>query len=250
VTPYALARRASEAPSALTYQFTRVIMPLAAQMGARDENERLRAVFLTGSRLTLAAYLGAGLALVALAGPFLGAWVGEEFAAAGVILAVLAISGAVDIATLTADSVLQGISRHRPLALFAMLGALLNLGLSIAFVGPYGTVGVAVATLVATVAEVVLLTIPYSMRVLNVGFGALLSDVLIPVALPLVPAGAVAFAASIVIDTSSLPVVILAGAVIVASYAVAYITISATELERDLARRLLTGATRRVRPAR
>jgi O-antigen/teichoic acid export membrane protein len=56
VTAYAVARRASEAPAMLTYQFTEVIMPLAAQLGARNEQERLRRVVFTGTRLTVAAY--------------------------------------------------------------------------------------------------------------------------------------------------------------------------------------------------
>jgi O-antigen/teichoic acid export membrane protein len=250
VTPYALARRASEAPGLMTYQFTRVIMPLAAQMGARNEHERLRAVFVTGTRLTIAAYLAVGTATAVLAGPFLAAWVGEEFRSAGTILAVLAVAGAVSMASLTADSVMQGIFRHRPLALFAVLGAFLNLGLSIALIHPFGTVGVAVATLVAAVVEVVLLTIPYVMRTLGIRGRALLSEVLLPVIIPLIPAAAIAVGLLLVVHAAPLGVVLLAGAVIVVTYVTTYLAIGATELERALARRVLGVATRRLRPAR
>ncbi|MDH3285558.1 MAG: polysaccharide biosynthesis C-terminal domain-containing protein [Acidobacteriota bacterium] len=247
VTPYGLARRASEAPTAMTFQFTRVIMPLSAQMGARDEHDRLRAVFLTGTRLTLATYLGAGVALVTLAGPFLAAWVGEEFRSAGTILAILAIAGGVDMLVPTADSVLQGISRHRPLAVCALISALLNLGMSIAFVGHFGLEGVAAATLIASVL-LAAFTIPYSMRVLDVRPGELLREVLAPVLVPLVPTAAVGVGIAVALASSSLALVLLGGTAIVLTYFASYMAIGAGQVERELARRVLGSLSRRLRP--
>jgi O-antigen/teichoic acid export membrane protein len=145
---------------------------------------------------------------------------------------------------------MQGIFRHRPLALFAVLGAFLNLGLSIAFIHPFGTVGVAVATLVATAVEAVLLTIPYVMRTLEVRTRAIVSEVVLPVTIPLIPAVVVALGMLLVVRAAPLGVVLLAGAAVVITYVATYLAVGATELERALARRLLGSATRRLRLAR
>lgn len=237
VTPYSLARRASEAPIFLTNQFTRVILPLAAQLGARSEHERLRAVLVTGTRVTLAAYLSCATAVVALGGPFLAAWVGEEYRSASSVLTLLAIAGAVYMSAWTAQSVLQGINRHRPGAFFAIIGAVLNLVLSIALIGPLGVEGVALATLISATVEAILLTGPYVMRVVEVGAGTVVRAVALPVLVPIIPAVAVIEGLSSLIAPSSILRIIAIGAFGFATYWTAHLAFRATAPERLLLNR-------------
>ena len=241
VTPYALARRAAEAPVLLTYQFSRVMLPLAAQLGARNEHDRLRAVFLTGTRLTLAAYLACACALAVLGGPFLAAWVGEEYRSAAAILVVLAIASGIDMSRWTPDSVLQGVSKHRPLALFAIIGAGLNLILSILLIGPVGLgpIGAAYGTLIATVIEAVVLTIPFAMRRLGIGAAAVLGSVALPALVPAIPATTVALGLTWLIDPGSFISIIGIGIVAAAAYVATYFAFAASAPERTLA---LSGA--------
>lgn len=249
VTPYALARRTSEAPVLLTYQFSRVILPLAAQLGARNEHDRLRAVFLTGTRLTLAAYLACACALTVMGGPFLAAWVGEEYRSAASILVVLAIAAGIEMAKWTADQVLQGISKHRPLAFFAILGAVMNLGLSIVLISRLGPIGAAYGTLIATFIEVVLLILPFSMRRLEIGGRAFVHSVLLPTLVPAIPATAVALGLTWLMDPASFLSIILIGLVTAGAYVGTYFTFAASAPERTLAlagSRAVVGRIRRT----
>lgn len=250
VAPYSLARRGTEAPVLLTYQFAKVLMPLSAQLGARNEHERLRAVFVTGTRVTLAAFLTFSAGIVVLAGPFLAAWVGSDYAGAADIMVILALAAAIGMLTWTGDSVMQGISRHRPLALFAVIGALLNLGLSIALIGPLGIEGVALGTLIASVVETAFLATPYAMRVLGVGLGTLVRGVLVPVLIPAIPAIAVAAALREVFDPTSLVGVLAVGAAAGGAYLAGYLLFGASAGERALALQALRAVRRRVASVR
>ncbi|HWH14650.1 MAG TPA: oligosaccharide flippase family protein [Miltoncostaeaceae bacterium] len=245
VTPYALARRVAEAPQILTYQFVRVLMPLSAELGARDERDRLRRVLLTGTRLTLVAYLLLGTGVMALAGPFLAAWVGEEFRSAGVIMVLLVLAGVVDTAVWPAASVLQGISRHRPLALFAVVGALLNLGVSVVLIHPYGPTGVALGTLVAATVETLVLVVPYALRVAEVSVTALLREAVWPALLPAVPAAAAALGLRAALAPESLLAVLAVGAAAGAVYVVVFLATPGAATERDILVRAMLRRRRR-----
>lgn len=167
-----------------------------------------------------------------LAGPFLAAWVGEEYRAAGTILVILAIAGGIDVTTWTAALVLLGIDRHRPLALIALLGAGLNLGLSIALIGSLGTTGVAVGTLVATIVEVALLSGSYITRTLALEWRSLLSAVFVPVLVPVLPSAAVAVALTRLLDPASLVSLLGICALAGAAYVGTYLSFGATASER------------------
>jgi O-antigen/teichoic acid export membrane protein len=71
VTPYSIARRLSEMPQLLSAQFMKVILPLASQLDAENDRVRLRTVYLTSSRITLAIFLPLAVGVVILAQPFL-----------------------------------------------------------------------------------------------------------------------------------------------------------------------------------
>ncbi|MDP9258898.1 MAG: oligosaccharide flippase family protein, partial [Actinomycetota bacterium] len=119
VAPYSLARRLSEIPGLLTYQFASVLFPLASELhGARDRT-RLRALYVGSTRLTLALFVPIAVGLMVLAKPFLTAWVGERFASDADIAVILIAAGLFDVPMWPAASMLMGTNAHRPLALFA-----------------------------------------------------------------------------------------------------------------------------------
>lgn len=163
---------------------------------------------------------------------------------------ILAIAGGIDVTTRTAALVLLGIDRHRPLALIALLGAGLNLRLSIALIGSLGTTGVAVGTLVATIVEVALLSGPYITRTLALEWRSLLSAVFVPVLVPVLPSAAVAVALTRLLDPASLVSVLGICALAGAAYVGTYLSFGATASERVLAGRGRRALTRRLRLAR
>jgi O-antigen/teichoic acid export membrane protein len=113
ITPYSIARRLSEMPLILTNQFMKVLMPLAAQLHAENDYARLRALFLTSTRLTLATFLPIACSVVILARPFLIIWVGSAYVDSTNLVLILTIASLMDIILWPAGSILQGGHFHR-----------------------------------------------------------------------------------------------------------------------------------------
>jgi O-antigen/teichoic acid export membrane protein len=164
VTPYAIAHRLADLPQVLTDQFLKVLMPLASQLDAAGERDQLRRLYLTSTRLTMALCTPLICGLLVLSGPFLAIWVGPDYASAAPLVGVLALACLADTLLWPAANILQGMSRHRPLAMVAIGSAVANLALSLWLVRPLGVMGVALGTLIPTSIETFLIIIPYTMR--------------------------------------------------------------------------------------
>ena len=249
VAPYSLAQRISQLPTTLTYQFVRVLFPLAAELhGARDRT-RLRALYVGSTRLTLALFVPIAVGLMVLANPFLTAWVGERFAGDADVAVILIAAGLFDVPMWPAASMLMGTNAHRPLALFAGASALLNLGISVALVGNIGVTGVALGTLIATGLEAVVV-VPFAMRRYGVPIRTMLSEALLPGLLPAAPAVLALFVLRAALAPSSLVAVVGVGAIGGLVYAAGYLSFSASADERLALRRIALGALQLARPRR
>jgi O-antigen/teichoic acid export membrane protein len=78
---------------------------------------------------------------------FIGLWMGPEYSEiAGTVLQILIISQFFGIADGTAGSIMMAIDKHKPVAKWAVIEAVLNLGLSIVLVKTIGIYGVAWGT--------------------------------------------------------------------------------------------------------
>jgi O-antigen/teichoic acid export membrane protein len=153
VTPYAIARRLSELAQILTDQFMRVLVPLASELHAENDHVRLRAVYVIGTRLTLAIFVPIACMLVILAQPILTMWVGEAYADYAHLVIILTLASLIDTSQWPAGSVLQAMARHRPLAILSVGTGLTNVALSILLVPKFGLTGVAIGTLVPTTVQ-------------------------------------------------------------------------------------------------
>jgi O-antigen/teichoic acid export membrane protein len=209
-----------------------VLLPVASELGARREDERLRNVLVTATRVTLAGFLPVACALAVFARPFLTAWVGPRYGGDADVLVILLAAGAVDVALWPAGYILVGIGRHRMLALFAGTSALANLGLSIALVGPLGTKGVALGTLIATTAEASLLVVPYVLRLTGLRPLRALTEVLLPAVIPLLPEVAVLYGIDRLLAPGGLPVIVLAGAAGGVVYLLVFLRFQSCRAER------------------
>ena len=187
ITPYALARRLAEVAQALADQFMRVLLPLASELHAAQDALRLRKLLLDGTRLSLAIHTPVALATVLMAGPLLGAWVGEEYVRYAPLVWLLAAAIFIDTGLWPAGAVLQAMARHQRLAAFAVFGAVLNLALSIALVRNWGLAGVAGATVVSTLIVSYGLTAPYALSVIGAPFLDVVRSVVLPVLVPVLP---------------------------------------------------------------
>ncbi|MBV9580865.1 MAG: oligosaccharide flippase family protein [Chloroflexi bacterium] len=250
VTPYAIAHKLSDLAQNLTDQFMRVLLPLASELHATDEHDRLRALYTAGTRLTLVICVPMACTLIILAKPILTAWVGASYADEGGLVTILTVASLIDTAQWPAVSILQGMARYRPVALISICSALANLGLSLALVHPFGLVGVALGTLIPTSVEGLLLVTPYALRVLRLGPADVLGKSVAPALLPALPMVLVLAAVEPFLPPSLLVLALAAGGAGL-MYAAVYLLWCATSAERDLSRQLLalalTFARARVR---
>jgi len=130
-----------------------VVMPMTSRLQATGDREELCRVFLKWSKISLSIVLLIGTFLLVLGPDFLGSWIGPEYVGpSGAVLRVLMASFLVYLPVRgVALPVLLGLGRARAPAIALLAMGVLNLGLSLALVGPYGILGVAIGTAIPNV---------------------------------------------------------------------------------------------------
>jgi len=244
ITPYSLARRLSEVAQVLTDQFMKVLLPLASELHAENDQVRLRSVYITGTRLTLAIFLPVGCILVILARPILTVWVGAAYADYAHLVTILTLASLIDTSQWPAISILQGMARHRPLALVSVGTGLANLALSVALVQSLGLTGVALGTLLPTTIACLGLVLPYSMHVIGVSTTQVVKEVFLPAMLPAIPATIVLYVSRQAIEPSSLLSIMVVAGIGLLVYVIGYFNWGASEVERQVCRNFALGTTR------
>jgi O-antigen/teichoic acid export membrane protein len=236
ITPYSLARRLSEISQILTNQFMRVILPLASEFDAGNDQSRLRALYLTSTRLTLAIFLPIGAILTMLAPDILTLWVGEAYAPYSYLVLILTLARFGDIIGWPGGSVLQGMARHRPLAWMSLGAAILNVILSISLAPRLGLLGVALGTLIPTVIVILGFIQPYILRTIGIGLRELLRSVFVPIVLPGVPMLAILYLMDQTLTLTSLLPLLLTAGISFGVYILGYLAWGASEYERGVYR--------------
>lgn len=209
VAPYNAARKLSGIGQMLTAEFMKVIVPLASELQAGSDSARLRLLYITSTRTTLAIFLPVACTIILLAQPLLLAWVGPAFVNSADILVILTLAGLVDSLLWPIGSIFPALGRHRPVAINAVVGALVNLFLSIVLVQRYGVIGVAFGTLIATSVECFAFALPYAMRVIGVRLSVAFKQIFMPTLAPVVPMAMIILALRQAIQPSSFPTIIV-----------------------------------------
>jgi O-antigen/teichoic acid export membrane protein len=132
---------------AVLWAACRVLAPVAGVLQARGDHQALSRLLVSSCRTMLMLYGPILAYLLALGDPFLDAWLGHGFRGESVaVLTVLALGVAAPIASQPLVQLLYGVGRMRVLGFVTLLEGVANLVLSLALVGPYGIVGVAIGT--------------------------------------------------------------------------------------------------------
>jgi O-antigen/teichoic acid export membrane protein len=236
VTPYGIARRLSEAAQLLTRQFLKVLLPLASELHAEKDQARLRALYTASTRLTLAAFLPVGSVIIILARPLLTVWVGATYAKYANLVLILTIASLIDTSQWPAASVLQGMARHRLLAVISILSGLANVILSIILVRSLGLTGIALGTLIPTSVECLLFILPYSMHVIGISVRTLFVEVVWPTLGPAIPMIITLYTIQQILAPSSLISIALAAGAGVLIYVIGYFSVGASSIERQTCR--------------
>jgi O-antigen/teichoic acid export membrane protein len=165
---YALAARLVDMAKNLLRSATTTLTPAVSELEATGNLDGVRKVLLHGTRAVLYLVLPIHIGLLAFGRPFLARWLGGwEFADwCFPATAVLSATLTVGVAQSVAARILYGMGKLRLFARLALVEALVNLGLSLALVGPFGLVGVALAVAVPNVLFC-LFVIVYACRTLS-----------------------------------------------------------------------------------
>jgi O-antigen/teichoic acid export membrane protein len=148
VALWTVPQRLAEIIQRLTNQFNGVIFPVIVDSDAGQRPERLRTIFVEGTRFSLVTVIPLTAAMFLLARPLIVAWVGPRFTDSIIVTQVLMCVVAIRVGNATAATVLKGAGQHRLLAFANASAALSNVALSLLLIQRFGLVGQAFGTLV------------------------------------------------------------------------------------------------------
>jgi O-antigen/teichoic acid export membrane protein len=229
VAIWTVPQRLAEVLQRLTNQFNGVLFPLIVDSDAGQKPERLRMIFIQGTRLSFLTVIPLASALFLLADPLIHAWVGPKFTESIVITRILICVVAFRVGNATATQVLKGAGEHRLLA-FSNLGtALANVALSLLWIRTYGLVGQAFGTLIPVAVTAVAILWPAACRRVGIGVGEAFRSAVWPTLWPVV-----VMAAVVIPLRDALPARLYGVALAVAAGALCYaVTFLAFAVKRD-----------------
>lgn len=186
VAVWTVAQRLADMVLRLTNQLNEVLFPVVVDCDSAQRDDRLRDVFVQGTRLSLALALPAAGSLVLLAPQVVVAWTGPVYRGAAVLLQLLVAVVLVRVGTNTASTVLRGAGHHRLLSLSNLAAAAVNLALSIILIQIDGLRGVAIATLIPVTLRGVAILVPVACRRSGISLRRFLIQAVWPAAWPAV----------------------------------------------------------------
>jgi O-antigen/teichoic acid export membrane protein len=149
ITFFAIAVNLIDYARRLVGGVSQTMTPMASALGAGGRTEGLQRAVLTGARLATLVLLPVLVTFMIRGRTFIGLWMGPEYAApSGAVLLVLAFARWPAAGYQVCTSTLMGLDRHRGLVPVVVLEATANVALSLALIGPFGILGVALGTLV------------------------------------------------------------------------------------------------------
>jgi O-antigen/teichoic acid export membrane protein len=184
VAIWTVGQRLAEVTQRLTNQLNDVLFPTVVDSDSSARLDRLQAIFIQGTRLSLATVVPMGGSMILMGGSLVRAWVGPDFAGAEIVVQLLALSVIVRVGNATAGTVLKGAGEHRLVALTNVLAAIVNLGLSILFVKAFGLSGVALGTLVPIFIASTLVLFPAGCRRVELPLRHAIADAVWPALWP------------------------------------------------------------------
>jgi O-antigen/teichoic acid export membrane protein len=231
VAVWTVGQRLAEVTQRLTNQLNDVLFPTVVDNDSADRMDRLQAIFIQGTRLSLATVVPMGGAMMLMAGPLVMAWVGPEFSGSVLVLRLLTLSVIVRVGSATAGTLLKGAGEHRLVAFTNVGAAFVNVALSIAMVKPFGLTGVAIGTLVPICMSSLLVLFPAACRRVQLSIGRAVAEAVWPAVWP-----AVVMTAFVLATRDMIPVTLVAiGAQMAAAgliYAAVFVFFGINAMER------------------
>ena len=153
VTFYAIGNSLCRYTDQFTGAMTQSFVPAASTYEAAGDTDKLQALYRVGTRAMMALYLPILVTLLVRGRTFIGLWMGPQYSrVSGTVLIILGTALIFSQANNTAFAIAFGTERHKVLAKWAIAEGVANLTLSITLVHWFGIYGVAVGTLIPSMA--------------------------------------------------------------------------------------------------
>jgi O-antigen/teichoic acid export membrane protein len=165
---YAIGGRFIEYFGQLGSSLAQTVLPVASNLAAREESDKLRRLLIHGTRAAVLVSLPIAWALFFRSQTFIGLWMGSQYAQpSGQVLRVLLLSSMALSGNRVGGNIVLGLGKHRPFAVWQSCEAVANLGLSIYLVRRIGILGVAWGTVLPSLVSQILLWPRYISRLLG-----------------------------------------------------------------------------------
>ena len=189
---------------------TATFCPAASTYEAAGDLSGLRALYYNGTRATMAISLPIVVTLIIRGGSFIGVWLGPQYSkTSGTVLAILATALLFSLQNTTAGAIALGVEKHKTIAWWAIAEGITNLMLSIFLARKFGLYGVAIGTLVPSLAVHLIMWPHYVRRLVDVSFIQVFRNVWGPVFLCTVPFAAASYAVDILFPARNMMMFIL-----------------------------------------
>lgn len=154
---YALATGLSRQMNSVLSPVSQVVYPAATELHVQDDLGGLERLYHKVSRLMMLVTIPVVMGAMFWAGDFYRLWIGEkyisgtQFDSVALVFQILSISTVTCYFSSVAQQILMGAGRVQLVAKALILGSAINLTFSLLLIRPFGLVGVALATVIASV---------------------------------------------------------------------------------------------------
>ncbi len=188
VTFYAIGNSLCRYTDQFTSAMSMSFVPAASTYEAAGDTDRLRSLYLVGTRASMALSLPILTTLLVRGRTFIGLWMGPQYSQiSGTVLIILGTALIFSQANTTAFAIAFGTEKHKVIARWAIGEGVTNLTLSIILVHWMGIYGVAVGTLLPNLFTQLVLWPPYIGKLNGLTSWGVISQVWGPMLLCAIP---------------------------------------------------------------
>lgn len=244
IAVYNIGLRLSEIAREIPAQLGRLLPPVIVRLDQHTQPDELRTAFEESTKWILAVALAAATPLIAFAHPLIGAWVGDGFSRAALVVYILCVGGIVSIGQSPASYILMFKGRHKLAAGLALSEGVLNLILSIILIRAFDIVGVALGTTIPIFIMHTLVNVPMACRLIDMPVHRLLRGAVLPALAPAIVTLALAVAVQQYVGVDRLLPTLLGMAATAAVYVLLFARASLSSGDRARYLLYLRGAVR------
>jgi O-antigen/teichoic acid export membrane protein len=198
VTFYSIGNSLCRYTQQLLFSMTATFTPAASTYEAAGDTSSLRALYYNGTRATMALSLPILITLITRGDNFIGVWMGPQYSrVSGTVLAILATALLFSLQNTPSSSIALGIEKHKTVAKWAIGEAIANLTLSVILAIKFGIYGVAIGTLIPSLAVNLFFWPRYVSQLVGIHYREVFLKVWGPVFLCALPFAAASYAVDV-----------------------------------------------------